>query len=164
VALGVVLALAPGALVTASSRATHFDAVEGLAARYELHNGLNALELNQAEESLRRFRRALELGHEDAVLHESMAEALVRIGSQFDQTGQRQEADASYAEAIEEYRKSLAINPRRLDSHYSLASVLQYVGRIPEAVQALGVGIEEATRQQNAQVLARFRQLEQKLR
>ncbi len=161
---GALLALVPGALITTWSRATDFDSVEGLAARYELHNGLNALELNQAEESLRRFRRALELGHEDAVLHESMAEALVRIGSQFDQAGQRQEADASYVEAIEEYRKALAINPRRLDAHYSLTSVLQYVGRIPEAKQALDVGIAEAQRQQNEQVLARFRQLEQKLR
>lgn len=162
--LGLALALIPGSAITGWSRATNFDSVEGLAARYELHNGLNALELGQAEESLRRFRRALELGHEDAVLHESIAEALVRIGTKFDQAGQRAEADASYAEAIEEYRKALQINPRRLDSHYSLTSVLQYVGRLAEAREALATGLAEAKRQQDVNVTARFRQLEKKLR
>jgi len=159
-----VLGLTPGLLLNGWSAATDFDSLEGLSARYELHNGLNALELGDPDEALRRFRRAEELGHEDAVLHESMAQALVQVGTGLDQAGQAQAAMEQYAQAIAQYRTALGINSTRLEAHFSLASVLDYVGKRAEARLAQQQGLAEAERQQDPQMIARFRQLGQRLR
>jgi tetratricopeptide (TPR) repeat protein len=157
-------ALVPPVALESWTVLSGFDGTAELQGRYENHAGHNALEVGQPEEALRRFRAALEAGHEDAALHISMAKALVELGSAFDRGGQAAEAAPRYDEAIAEYRLAVELNPARLDARFSLASVLDYVDRREEARTVQREGLAEAERQADAAMVARFRQLGERLR
>ncbi|MHC4837165.1 MAG: hypothetical protein ACYTF3_03120 [Planctomycetota bacterium] len=161
--LAAAVLLPPAALETWTI-ASGFDGTDGLEALYEYHNGLNSLEVGDPEEALRRFRASEELGQRNAVLYISIAQAHVELGTALDGQGRTEEAVGRYEAAVLAYHQGIDLNPARLDARFSLASVLDYIGRREEARTVQREGLAEAERQADPAMIARFRQLGERLR
>lgn len=151
------LALGPALLLEGWSTLSGFDPLEDVRAQYEMHVGLQYIDREEYHLALPRLRRALEEGHENAEVHHGIAECLVKMGAAEDQKGRRAEADALYLEAIGHYRSGVALNPTRLDTAFSLGSVLAYVGQVEEARAVLKVALLEAEAQADTTMIDRIR-------
>lgn len=158
IAMGV-LAIVPGALLEGWSRASSFDPIDDVRAQYDATLGLQWLELKDFARARPRLEAALEGGIERADLHSGVAECLVQTGTALGQQGNTAAADAHFLEAIDHYRKAVALNPTRLDAGFSLGSVLAYMGETEEARTVLQATIVEAELQNDTEKLARLRQL-----
>ena len=155
------LAILPGAILESWSRASHFDPFDDVRAQYDLNIGLQRIVNKEFALALPRLEAALAGGVVRADLHSGMAECFVQQGTQLDQQGPstRAAADALYLKAIEQYRKAMEINPARLDTGFSLGSVLAFMQKPEEARTVLLASIEEAQKQNNTEMLARLRQM-----
>jgi thioredoxin-like negative regulator of GroEL len=151
------LAVAPALLLEGWTQLSGFDPKEDVRAQYEMHVGLQYLDREEYHLALPRLRRSLEEGHENAEVHHGIAECLVKMGAAEDQQGRRSEADALYLEAIGHYRKGVALNPTRLDTAFSLGSVLAYVGQVEEARTVLQTALQEAETQADVAMIERLR-------
>ncbi|MHC4823071.1 MAG: ArnT family glycosyltransferase [Planctomycetota bacterium] len=151
------LAIAPALILEGWTQLSGFDPKEDVRAQYEMHVGLQYLDREEYHLALPRLRRSLEEGHENAEVHHGIAECLVKMGTAEDQQGRRAEADALYLEAIGHYRKGVALNPTRLDTAFSLGSVLAYVGQVEEARTVLQAALSEAETQAEVAMIDRLR-------
>lgn len=98
---------------------------------------LTAKQLSYWENSLTLFRHANEVTEDNYIAHGCLGEAL--------------RAEGRYDEALAEYRKALAINPRYVAALINFGVVLGLVGRIEEAI----VPLQSAVRLQHGDVAAR---------
>ena len=154
-----VLAIVPGALLEGWSRATNFDPIDDVRAQYDLHIGLQWLDTKDFARARPRLEAALAGGIERADVHSGIAECLVQDGTALGQQGNIAFADAHFLEAIDHYRKAVAINPTRLDAGFSLGSVLAFMRQDEEARTVLQATIVEAELQNDTEMLARLRQM-----
>ncbi|MGB0952090.1 MAG: tetratricopeptide repeat protein [Planctomycetota bacterium] len=153
-----ICAIAPAAVLEAWTLGTGFDPLENVRGQYEAHIGLNYIDLGEFAKAQPRLERALAVGHENAEIHHGIAECQVKAGAAADQQGQRPQADALYLEAVGHYRRAVELNPSRLDTRFSLGSVLDYIGQKQEARQVWQDALTEAVAQEDAEMTERLRQ------
>ncbi len=153
------LALLPPLGLETWTRLSHFDPLEDVRGQYEMHIGLHFVEQEQFSKALPRLQRALAEGTETAEVHHGIAECLVREGSYLGSMGQTQKANQLFRQAAEHYRQALQINPTRLDTGFSLGSVLAFLGQTSEAKAILQQSLAQAQQQQNQEMVNRLHQL-----
>lgn len=154
----VLVALVPGLLLESWTRATGFDPVDDVRGQYEGNMGLHYVDEEEFAKAQPRLETALKLGHETAEIHHGIAECLVKAGAAADGRQDYPAADALYLDAITHYRRAVEINPKRLDTRFSLGSVLAYIRRHEEARTVLEESILVAQEQGDAEMTARLQQ------
>ena len=158
------IALLPPLLLEGWNLVTDFDSLEDSRPQYELNAGLNYLHKEQYAKAIPRLENALSLGLENADIHTGIGEAQSKIGGAHDGKGQTAEANAMYALAIGHYQRAVEINPAKLDTWFSLVSILEYVGRREEAFEAVGQALEHASEQDNPQMTEKLKNQRDALR
>ena len=158
------LALGPGLLLEGWSLTSGFDTSDGSRALFEQGVGLNYLKLGKPELAIQRLERSKELGLTNAWILHGIAECKVSFAAAHDRAGRPDLANPLYDQALNDYADALEINPTRLDTWFSYASVLEYVGRKAEAMAAVEQALVHARSQENPSVTARLEQLRARLR
>jgi tetratricopeptide (TPR) repeat protein len=158
-----VFAILPGAALEGWSLASGFDPLEDSRAQFELNAGLNFIHQEQFREAIPRFQAALALDLETADIHTGLAEAQVKIGTEFLQKEDYAQADALYLQAIQHYQRATEINPTKLDTWFSLVSVLEYMKRPEEALAAVELALQEAAKQEPSALIERLKQMRARL-
>jgi tetratricopeptide (TPR) repeat protein len=157
------LAIFPGAVLEGWTVASGFDPLEDSRAQFELNAGLNYIHQEQFRQAIPRFQAALDHGLENADIHTGLAEAQVKIATEFDLQKDYAQADSLYAEAIQHYQRATEINPTKLDTWFSLVSVLDYMKRPQEALAAVEQALQEAAKQEPSALTERLQQLHTRL-
>lgn len=158
VAAVAVCAIVPIAALEGWTLSTGFDPLENVRGQYEAHIGLQFIALEEFAKAEPRLVRALAAGHENAEIHHGIAECQVKSGAAADQRGDRAGADALYLKAIGHYERAVELNPSRVDTRFSLGSVLDYIGKKQEARQAWSAALAEATEQGDTEMVIRLQQ------
>lgn len=153
-----IAAILPIALLEGWTLASGFDPIENVRGQYEAHIGLHYIDQEEFDKAQPRLERALAEGHANAEIHHGIAECQVKAGAAADRTGDRMKADALYLQAVEHYRQAVEINPKRLDTRYSLGSVLDYIGQKDAARRVLTEALTEAQEQGDSEMAARLAQ------
>ena len=159
-----VFAVLPGLLLEGWSSVSGFDSKDDSRPQYEYSAGLNFLHQEEFEAALPRLETALGLGFENAEIHHGIAQAQVKIATAFDLRQEYPKADALYTKAIVHYQQALEINSTRLDTWFSLVSVLDYMKRSDEALEAVERALDEAAKQEPSAIVDRLQQMRAKLR
>lgn len=153
-----VATLLPALALEGWTLASGFDPRDDVRGQYEAKVGAFFIEVEQFDKAQARLESALTFGHENAEIHHGIAECQVKSGATADRAGDRTTADALYREAIGHYRRAVEINPKRLDTRFSLGSVLAYVGQIEAARNVLQESAGVADELGEMEMAARMRQ------
>lgn len=157
------LAILPGVALESWTIASGFDPLEDSRAQFELNAGLNFIHQEQFRNAIPRFQAALALDLETADIHTGLAEAQVKIATEFDLKKDYAQADALYLQAIQHYQRATEINPTKLDTWFSLVSVLDYMKRPQEALAAVEQALLEAAKQDPSAMTERLQQMRTRL-